>query len=562
MNKYDLSILIPARNEEFLKKTVEDVLANIEADTEIIVVLDGYETELPKNPRLRVIRNPESKGQRAATNQACKFSEAKYVMKVDAHCAFDKGFDRKMIEAFKEAGDNVTMVPVMRNLHAFDWVCPDGHRRYQSPSGPCRECGKPTVKDVVWIAKTNPQSVSYCFDSEPHFQYFNDFKKRPEYKSKGDITESMSIQGSCFMLTRERYWYLNISDETLGSWGSQGIEVACKTWLSGGRVLVNHKTWYAHMFRTQGGDFGFPYVNPGSKVEHAKKTVRELFFDNKWDKQIYPLSWLLERFWPVPGWNDESFAKIKSWPLQNQPRRADDNVGGRCSDQVVGEIKPQTAGIVYYTVNRLVEIIMKRCQEQIKKSGLPIVSVSLKPIDFGDNIVLPLERGYLTMFKQILAGLEKIQTDVVFLCEHDVLYHPSHFEFRPPKKDIYYYNTNSWLLRASDGHAVYYDCKKLNQLCADRKFLIEHYKKRVALVEKNGFSRKMGFEPGTHNRPERVDDFKVGEWRSELPNVDIKHGKNLTIARWSQAEFRDQKNCQNWKESDEIPGWGKGNNII
>ena len=37
----DLSILIPARNEQFLKRTIDDILENIEADTEIIAVLDG-----------------------------------------------------------------------------------------------------------------------------------------------------------------------------------------------------------------------------------------------------------------------------------------------------------------------------------------------------------------------------------------------------------------------------------------------------------------------------------------------------------------------------------------
>lgn len=47
----------------------------------------------------------------------------------------------------------------------------------------------------------------------------------------------------------------------------------------------------------------------------AKKTARELFFDNKWEKQIYPLSWLIEKFWPVPGWTEEARAKIKAWPL-------------------------------------------------------------------------------------------------------------------------------------------------------------------------------------------------------------------------------------------------------
>ncbi len=324
----DLSILIPARNEEFLKKTIEDILSNIEGDTEVIAVLDGYETELPISPRLRVIHNSEGLGQRAATNQACRLSKAKYVMKVDAHCAFDKGFDVKMVA---EMRDNWTMVPVMRNLHAFDWVCPDGHRRYQGPSGPCRaclpsgkECGKPTQKDIVWIAKTNPQSTSYCFDEEPHFQYFRDFKRRPEYKKdleETELTETMSLQGSCWIVTRDKYWELNLSDEAFGSWGSQGIEVACKTWLSGGRVVVNHKTWYAHMFRTQGGDFGFPYQLSGKQVAYAKKTARELFFDNKWEKQVRPLSWLLEKFWPVPGWTEEMRVKIKAWPLPNQTEK-------------------------------------------------------------------------------------------------------------------------------------------------------------------------------------------------------------------------------------------------
>jgi UDPglucose 6-dehydrogenase len=76
-------------------------------------------------------------------------------------------------------------------------------------------------------------------------------------------------------------------------------------------VLVNHHTWYAHMFRTQGGDFGFPYPISGRDQEKAKSYARELFFNNKWDKQIYPLSWLVEKFWPVKGWTDEDLAQLK-----------------------------------------------------------------------------------------------------------------------------------------------------------------------------------------------------------------------------------------------------------
>lgn len=540
---YELSILIPARNEEFLKKTVEDILANIEGNTEIIAVLDGYETELPADPRLRVIRNTESVGQRAATNQACRLSDAKYIMKADAHCAFDKGFDVKMMEAFKETGDNVTMVPIMRNLHAFNWVCPDGHTRYQSPSGPCKECEKPTVKDAVWIAKVSPQSTSYCFDEEPHFQYFRDWAKRPEYKkdlATTSLTETMSLQGSCFMMTRDKYWELNVSDESFGSWGSQGIEVACKTWLSGGRVLVNHKTWYAHMFRTQGGDFGFPYPQSGNAVAKAKKTAKELFFDNKWEKQVRPLSWLIEKFWPIPGWTEEMRAKIKAWPLPNQKA-----------------IQKPTVGLIYYTDNRLDEKLMKICQEQLKKTAgdKKIVSVSLKPIDFGENIVLPLERGYLTMFKQILTALEARDTDVVFFCEHDVLYHPSHFDFVPPDRNVWYYNGNYWALRLADGFALHYNMIPLSGLCVYRDIAIKHYRERIALVEKEGFSYRIGFEPMTHNRIKWENWYKSEIFQPAGPNIDIKHGKNLTLSRWTQDKFRRKPTFWEEGSSENIPGW-------
>ena len=316
----ELSILIPSRNEMFLAKTIENILENIEADTEIIALLDGQWAlpEVPQHERVNIIYVPESVGQRAGTNMACKLARGKFVMKVDAHCAFDKGFDRKMIEAFEKTGNNVIMVPIMRNLHAFDWKCHHcGWKKYQGPTPEkCGACGKSDKlrKKMMWVGKHNPQSTSYCFDSVPHFQYFEDWKHRPQYikdKEETGLTETMSLQGSCFMATRELYWDLRLSDEELGNWGNQGIELACKGWLSGGRVLVNHNTWYAHMFRTQGGDFGFPYHNGGRTVDTTKKNVWELFTQNKFHKQVHPVSWLVEKFWPVKGWNQEDLDKLK-----------------------------------------------------------------------------------------------------------------------------------------------------------------------------------------------------------------------------------------------------------
>jgi hypothetical protein len=511
----------------FLSKTIQNILENIEGDTEVICVLDGAWADPPvaDDPRVTLVYHNQSIGQRAATNEACKLSKAKFVMKVDAHCAFDKGFDVKLMADMQ---DDWTVAPLMRNLHAFDWVCKKcGDRRYQGPTPTsCPKCDNKTEfeRDVMWVAKPSPQSTSYCFDIEPHFQYFGEFKKRPE--GQGDITESMSLQGSCFMVTRDKYWELNLCDESMGSWGSQGIEVACKTWLSGGRVMINHKTWYAHMFRTQGGDFGFPYPLGGNQVSSAKKKAKDLFFNNKWDKAIHPLSWLVEKFWPVPKWTQADLDKLKG-------------------------ISTPTKGIIFYTDNQLNLHIAHKVQKQLKKIGLPIISSSLKPMNFGKNIVIHEKRGYLTLAKQILAALEASEANIIFFCEHDVLYHPSHFNFTPPSNSLFYYNQNVWRLRSTDGFAVHYDCNQLSGLCCYRDLAIQYYKDIVKKIEKEGFSMKtISFEPGTR-------DNRWVAWKSEQPNVDIRHGANLTKSKWSPKDFRNPKYCINWESAYEIPFWGK-----
>ena len=514
--------------------------------------MDGY---LPNPPlkvtdqRVTIIYHPESVGQRAATNDAAKLAKGKYVMKLDAHCAVDDGFDQKMLDAFKEVGDNVTMVPVMRNLHAFNWVCPDGHTRYQGPSGPCEDCGKPTEKDVVWIPKQSPQTFTFRFDKTMHFQYHGALAKDPE-NIKGatkldgtrdtNLRETMSIQGSCFMVTREKYFELDICSEEFHSWGQQGVEVACKTWLSGGRVISNLHTWYAHMFRTRGGDFGFPYPNPQNKVNENRELSRELFQKDKWPKAIHKFQWLLDKFNP-PDWGI-------------------------------------TKGIIYYTHNELDEGIAKPVRDQLQRISddkkIPIVSSSLKRMDFGvKNVRFPsLKRGYLTMFKQIVGALENSKSDIIFFCEHDVLYHPSHFDFVPQDTNIFYYNQNVWLLRMPDGHGLHYDVNQLSGMCVYKEAALTHFRERYKMAEDasktmneedfNRFVRHMGFEPFTHGRIQWENQFKYDTWMSEGPNIDIKHGANATGQRWRKDQYKNQQLLVNWTESEFVPEWGKGSDIL
>jgi hypothetical protein len=217
-------------------------------------------------------------------------------------------------------------------------------------------------------------------------------------------------------------------------------------------------------------------------------------------------------------------------------------------------------GIVYYTHNNIDERLRKLAQEWILKANLPIVCVSLnEPVDFGENYVFKGEYGYTSMFKQILLGLKLAKEDHIFMCEHDVLYHPSHFEFTPPKNDTYYYNSNAFKYKLRGRVVCKYDCRWLSQLCASRELLIQHYEKKIKLIEAGKTREAYGYEPGTgHSR--HVDSFGFAYFASEYPNIDVRHGRNLSgNGRTKLEHFRDKSTCKNFKaySVEQIPGWDK-----
>lgn len=539
----DLSVIIPALNEEFLQRTIDDVLSNAEADTEVIAILDGYwpKPGIKDHPKVTLIHHEHPIGQRAATNEGAKLSQAKYIMKIDAHCMFDKGFDVKLMA---DCEYDWTVIPRMYVLDAFHWVCQDcGKEHHQGPVlKECVKCGGSNIKrKIIWDIKKRKRTDYMWFDKTLRMKYFdriglgeygpdvNATKKKYSHKlrswTSGNITDVMCGIGACWFLHRDRYWELGGMDEGHGSWGQMAVEVACKAWLSGGRHVVNKNTWFAHLPRTQKG-FSWPYDNPASAQEKARQYSRDMWLNDKWPKAKHKLSWLIDKFGPLPGWKTQAKPKL-------------------------------TKGIVYYTDNQCEERIATTVRKQLLTvcNGHQIVSVSQYPIDFGKNFVMPLDRSVLTMFKQILKGIEESDSDIIFLCEHDVLYHPSHFDFVPPEKDKFYYNMNFWMVRTTDGQALTYHTWATSQLCAYKELLLKHYTARVKKVEEEGFTRRMGFEPGGHRPPRGVDNYRLADWKSEYPNIDFRHGKNVSGVRFDKKKFRTQP--REWQMADEVLPWGK-----
>jgi hypothetical protein len=562
----DLSVLIPARNEEWLKQTVEDVCRNKRGDTNVIVVLDG-EWPMPGlmlDPSVDVVFHANAIGQRAATNLAARVSTAKYILKLDAHCAIAEGFDVELMRAAEILGSNVTQIPLQKRLHVYNQVCQGCGAVYdQAPQRiACPTCKNPSFrKELVWKPRPNGHSTNWVIDSELHFQYAS------AKGQVGDYPEVMSFLGACMFVERAHFLELGGFDESVGSWGQYAQEWACKEWLSGGRVVCNRLTWYAHFFRV--GGIGFPYDIKAADQEYARQYSRKMWRGNNWPGQAQPLRWLVDKFWPVAGWTQEQRDALPNSLSGGSARVVEAQPVAASAPAVDREHGQQNrsrndAGIVYYSDGRADEAILSACQSQLVRAsnGLPISAVTLCAIPWEFSVkcdqamVLNAGRSYLTMFRQILIGLERLTTEYAFLAEHDVIYSESHFQFRPPNDSTYFYDLNWWKVDAKTGHAVTYKAKQTSQLCANRQLLIEHYRKRIAIVERDGFSMKQGFEPGSHNRKERVDDVPSAVWRSAAPNIDIRHGSNLTPSRWKREQFRHACNCAEWQEADAVPGWG------
>ena len=205
-----------------------------------------------------------------------------------------------------------------------------------------------------------------------------------------------------------------------------------------------------------------------------------------------------------------------------------------------------TKGIIYYSAGGPPPKVVQAVRDQLLTIGLPIVSATLEPTDFGTNVVVEGKKGYLTMFKQILAALEASTADIIFFCEHDVLYPKEHFDFTPTKEDTFYYNVNWWRVR-KDGFAIRWRAEQVSGLCAYRTTAIEYYKNRINGFDPDNFDRK--FEPMSYEGSE--------QWESSVPYVDIRHDNNLTYSKWNINHFRKKDTAVGLSEStiDKIPGW-------
>jgi glycosyltransferase involved in cell wall biosynthesis len=278
-----VSIVIPARNERFLGKTIEDLLAKAQGEIEIIPILDGYWPDPPivDDPRVVLLHRGKSRGMRNGINSAVAIAKGDYIMKIDAHCMVSEGYDVELAESCEP---NWVVIPRRKRLDAENWTIqdvgkPDIDYEYLSfPDNPS-DFGGPGLNGRIWTER---------------------IVERKEIM----LDENLSFQGSCWFLPRDYFYKLELMDEAnYGTFWNEAQEIGFKSWLSGGKVMTNKSVWYAHLHK--GKKYGRGYNLDYSQLPIGATYTKKWMTNSAWDKQTVPFEDLIERFSPLPGWPDD-----------------------------------------------------------------------------------------------------------------------------------------------------------------------------------------------------------------------------------------------------------------
>jgi len=287
-----LSVIVPSRCDEFLQKTIDDVIEKADGAVEVIIVLDGYwpQTQIKENKQVKIIHHGtihDSFGMRETINKGIRIAQGEYIMKTDEHCMFNQGYDKRIIA---EMEDNWVVVPRRYRLDPYKWE----------------------------MVKDGRPPIDYMFLTYPFVNRFDwrkglygqEWKERYWHNKKIPIDDTMSCQGSCYIMSRKHWDNIGEMDSRgYGQFNNEAQEIGNKTWLSGGRLVVNKNTWYAHFHKGKTGKkYGFSNEQYKSFMwwkEKGRQYCIDYWMNNKWKERKHDFKWLIEKFWPVPTWPED-----------------------------------------------------------------------------------------------------------------------------------------------------------------------------------------------------------------------------------------------------------------
>lgn len=221
-----LSVIIPSYKDPLLHKTIDSLLDNAKGEIEVVVVLDGYWPVVPikDDKRIVIVHLGKNRGMRGAINAGVLASKGEFLMRVDEHQDFGKGYD---VILTKDLKDNEIVSP----------------RRY--------------FLDPVKWEKMDIEPVDYCdllIMGDGENRKFTGLTNSKVAEERKDIMidETFAIQGSCWVMKRS-WWDKVIGELQVEGYGplyQDSHEMVFKTWKAGGKLMVNKNTWHAHKHRS------------------------------------------------------------------------------------------------------------------------------------------------------------------------------------------------------------------------------------------------------------------------------------------------------------------------
>lgn len=294
MIKGRVSVIIPANNEVFLQKTIDGLLSNAHGDVEIYAVLDGGPVQaLRADPRVHVVRHEKGLGMRATVNALAPEITGEFLMKCDAHCIFAPGWDAALKG---DCDGDWVAVPTRYSIDGKSWtVCGRGGAALDMPHG-----------GINYHYLTFPYAKS-MYGYGLHGKEFRPGQNKALNLETHatPIDDLMSFQGSCWFTPTANFLRLGPLDQANYNFYSESIEVGLRQWMSGGRVVINKKTWYAHYHKGQNNlhtvdgrvGRGFMLSMHGKRASEAYAT--DFWINDRMPSATRTFAWFIDHFWPL-----------------------------------------------------------------------------------------------------------------------------------------------------------------------------------------------------------------------------------------------------------------------
>jgi glycosyltransferase involved in cell wall biosynthesis len=279
-----VSFIIAARGEkpQNLQRTLDSIYQNATGEFEVIVGFDGepYFNYLATKDNYKEIRFPSVVGIKTNLNALAAVATGKYLFKLDAHCSVGERIDEIMQE---DISDDWIVMPRFKIIKD-DW------------SIQMRD-GKEEFYDYFFMHCPLTDSRGYRFKAAGHWP------ERTQERLDIPIDETPQIHGSGWFVNRD--YFLNVLggfpiNNTREFHAQEPAWLALRNWLKGGKVMVNKKTYYAHLHQN-GNSRGYQQSKEDENMAYL--TVAEHFMMNKESNMQHDIQWFInDKFPNMPTW--------------------------------------------------------------------------------------------------------------------------------------------------------------------------------------------------------------------------------------------------------------------